>query len=390
MFRTLFLACGFVTLAVFCGCETDELHPADCGRPCYPGPAKEVGVGICRAGRTVCDNGLIVDCVGPVTPQDEACNNTDEDCDTFVDDGLVRPCGSAYGSGVEMCENGVWVRCTAPTPHPETCNGSDDDLNGVIDDGIPAGNPCYEGDLEELRWARTGCHAGVQLCDRGRIACRNQQRPVPEICGNGIDDDCDGLVDEADSGTPQNKPVDIVLVVDRSGSMSNKLALVAIALTDFFSVHQSPQYMYAFVDVPGINTASPVVHSDFVDHVQAATVAADLTMTYGGIEASYDAFAEIGYGTLKSLSWRPGSYKLVFWFGDEEGQTNANWNEASAARALAQAGIVFFGFTLLSWAEDYDDIATATGGMMFDLLLSLEELRRIIFESIVPTCIGGG
>ncbi len=86
----------------------------------------------------------------------------------------------------------------------ETCdNGIDDDLDGVVDDGClcraGATQRCYEGP------ERTG---GVGVCARGTStceavpsgtawgACVGAQLPAPEQ-RNGLDDDCDGLVDES-------------------------------------------------------------------------------------------------------------------------------------------------------------------------------------------------
>ncbi|MFL5319774.1 MAG: hypothetical protein ACJ790_08960, partial [Myxococcaceae bacterium] len=43
------------------------------------------------------------------------------------------------------------------------------------------------------------CHAGTQTCSSSGSsysACINEQTPVTEICGNQIDDDCDGTVDD--------------------------------------------------------------------------------------------------------------------------------------------------------------------------------------------------
>ncbi len=54
--------------------------------------------------------------------------------------GDTRPCqNTANGivcTGVETCDGsqGAFVGCTATTPSPEVCNGLDDDCNGVVDD----------------------------------------------------------------------------------------------------------------------------------------------------------------------------------------------------------------------------------------------------------------
>ena len=83
----------------------------------------------------------------------------------------------------QVCSQGACVTDPmACTPAAEQCgNGLDDDCDGVVDDGCPTGTACGAG---------TDCPAG-QSCVAGNcVVCT----PVPEIC-NGLDDDCDGVVD---------------------------------------------------------------------------------------------------------------------------------------------------------------------------------------------------
>jgi len=43
----------------------------------------------------------------------ETCNARDDDCDGAVD-GIIRSCDNSCGAGVETCQAGTWVGCTAP------------------------------------------------------------------------------------------------------------------------------------------------------------------------------------------------------------------------------------------------------------------------------------
>ncbi len=66
-------------------------------------------------------------------------------------------------------------------PHPEVCNGIDDNCDGVVDNG--ANEMCS-----------TTCGTGIRVCSRGRLSGCNAPLPRPEVC-DGLDNDCDGIVD---------------------------------------------------------------------------------------------------------------------------------------------------------------------------------------------------
>ncbi|EYF00735.1 vWA domain-containing protein [Chondromyces apiculatus] len=118
----------------------------------------------------------------------EMCNDLDDDCDTLVDEdfpekGLVctdGELGACLGVGTYVCKaDGTGTECvlTDPgaSPSPEVCNGIDDDCDGLIDED----------------------DAGLPLdCP----TCT----PSPEIC-DGIDNDCDLSIDE-EPDVSQNQP----------------------------------------------------------------------------------------------------------------------------------------------------------------------------------------
>lgn len=69
----------------------------------------------------------------------------------------------------------------------EVCNGVDDDMDGTTDEEDPMlGEACG---MDE-----GACTVGVTICTDGSLACDGVQ-PSDELC-NGLDDDCDGSVDE--------------------------------------------------------------------------------------------------------------------------------------------------------------------------------------------------
>ncbi len=190
-----------------CDGQTDE-EPADTGEPC------DVGEGACRAsGHLACEGGRPVCDAVPGTPEDEACDGADNDCDGETDEGLEDPDGGALGEpcivgvgacervGVSVCtEDGSGVRCNTTPGEPaerDRCgNDADDDCDGQVDE--------WEGGEEESR----ECVVGVGECQRqGLWQCNEStgehsecsaQPGVPrdEVCGNGLDEDCDGVVDQ--------------------------------------------------------------------------------------------------------------------------------------------------------------------------------------------------
>jgi len=109
-------------------------------------------------------------------------------------EGQLRTCERANDVGLcrgwEACEPDVgWVGCTAREPAAERCNGLDDDCNALVDDALPASEPC--------EWAVEGvgtCH-GVSLCGGEQGWVCGAREPTKEEC-NFQDDDCDRLADE--------------------------------------------------------------------------------------------------------------------------------------------------------------------------------------------------
>jgi len=147
--------------------------------------------GACGAGEEACFNGQWGACSAP-NAAPEACNGRDDDCDGRTDEAIRQECATACGIGQEVCQNGRFGDCNAPDPGVEACNGGDDDCDGVTDEGCD----CQAGDQRACGDNRGACRPGTQRCQANGTwgGCEGGVQPQPEIC-NGVDDDCDGVVD---------------------------------------------------------------------------------------------------------------------------------------------------------------------------------------------------
>jgi hypothetical protein len=143
-------------------------------------------------------------------PMPELCNAVDDNCSGSIDEGFPVSGGCSAGigpcrrEGVLVCtDDGLATECTAVagTPLPEEiCNGVDDNCNGPIDEGLGLGMPCSVGIGICARSGFIGCDAiGLGTsCD----VVPGDPGLVDE-CGNLLDDDCDGMTDEGfDVGAP--------------------------------------------------------------------------------------------------------------------------------------------------------------------------------------------
>jgi hypothetical protein len=162
-----------------CDADLDGFPDCETEGCCEAGPDGTTPLGDCDASR---------DDIGPWSNED-ACtqcgDGIDQDCD-----GFDTPCVDVDEDGSPACVDCHDGDDTIAPGLSEICDGKDNNCNDKIDEAfLGLGGPCGQGE----------CAGGLLVCapdGSGAVCSTSQFATETDTCGDGLDNDCNGLVDE--------------------------------------------------------------------------------------------------------------------------------------------------------------------------------------------------
>jgi hypothetical protein len=443
-----------------CDGETDE----DLFQPCSTA---------CGVGYEMCDDGNWISCNAPPELA-EVCDGLDNNCNGQIDEGLecvctiqdvgvLFPCQEdplLCGLGYKTCEcvdpdckNLIMTECYAlchwlPQQDPEEiceplvgmelnkedCNNFDDNCNQEIDEDLYSS--CYSGPEGTLLVGI--CAPGMMTCDAGSwgnydddadfipFYCKDEITPQEETC-NGLDDDCDGVVDWGEE-IPET---DILFIVDWSGSMNDEISAVMIALNQFaqsFSDEKVLQWalIRGPVKIPGTYAERLELTQNLVGFTDFLNTMANMDTSYSGMSTKWEMLLDAMYLALHNITsvlnyqisdlvwvgdaagytigvedsdptlqnfkvnWRPGADRIIIVFSDEKEQsflipklTTTDLKDSISATPQLKL-YTFSKYESFGW----DEMAAAGNGKYFKLTNNPTEMFASLMEILDEICKG--
>lgn len=160
---------------------------------CYEGPKGTEGKGICKAGMKVCssDGGSYGSCPDDIRPksQDICGNNLDDNCDGATDEGCSCYYLDKQDGVCSLAKRDNKGSCDTPPKDyskTEICDdGLDNNCDGVVDEGCPCEKP-----KDPKGVCKDAMRDGKGLCKLPSTYSST------EVCDDNLDNNCNGVVDE--------------------------------------------------------------------------------------------------------------------------------------------------------------------------------------------------
>ena len=356
----------------------------------------------------------------------KTCDCVDGSCQVTEMTECMALCSWVQQVGEEECDPTLGMPI-----QPELCNDFDEDCDSQIDEMLV--RECYTGPEGTLNVGV--CQPGTQYCNRGQWygrtgsgnhivdVCGDEYLPQVEIC-NGADDDCDGEVDFGEE-IPET---DILFIIDWSGSMENYINAVRMAMSRFAqSFRAEDKIRWGLVVgpkiIPGVTDQWGTPHeglyletdiaefNDFLFALSNVGEFSDLTGSEmirdamllavrtisGNIE--YDFQTSVWANKVNStpelqdfsVSWTPGADRIIVVFTDEHDQSFLVPRVSSGVlldALTATPNLKTYIFT--SYQTAWRNYATNTGGRLFYLSTNQVQMYEDLMSILDEVCLSGG